>query len=146
MSELVGIATDLSNKNHHKAIWIIELLAETRPELLSPFTELICHVASKYKHESAIRGISRTLLFLSLSDKISLPKDQQEKIIETSLDRLIGNDKIAPKAYAMYTLAHYAKTRDWIKDELRHIINKDFPHQSAGYKVAAREVLRKINA
>ena len=32
-----------------------------------------------------------------------------------------------------------------IKEELRNIINKDFANQSAGYKAAAREVLKKIN-
>ncbi|TBX67654.1 hypothetical protein EZL74_09225 [Flavobacterium silvisoli] len=57
MADLVELATDISNKNHYKAVWIIELLAESHPELLSPFTELICHSAAKYKHESAIRGI-----------------------------------------------------------------------------------------
>ena len=86
------------------------------------------------------------MLFLTTSKKITLTEEQQEKFIETSLDRLIGNDKVAPKAFAMYTLSHYAKKHDWIKEELRNIIDKDFANQSAGYKATAREVLRKINS
>jgi hypothetical protein len=89
--------------------------------------------------------MSRTAFFLSTSKTISLTKIQQEKLIEICLDWLIGDAKVAPKAYAMYTLSHYTKNQDWIKEELQNIIHKDFANQSAGYKAAAREVLRKIN-
>ena len=145
LKDVVTFGIDLTNKNQYKGVWIIEMLAETHPELLIPFVDQICDVASKYKHESAIRGISRTILFLSTSKKISLTEEQQEKFIETSLDRLIGDDKVAPKVFAMYALCHFSKEHDWIKEELQNIINKDFAEQSAGYKAAAREVLRKIS-
>jgi hypothetical protein len=144
LDELVSFGTDLANKNQYKAVWIIEMLAETHPELLVPYINQICNIAGHYKHESSIRGISRTILFLTISKKISLTEEQQEKFIETSLDRLIGDDKVAPKVFAMYALSHYSKKHDWIKEELQSIINKDFAFQSAGYKAAAREVLRKI--
>jgi hypothetical protein len=145
LPELAAFATNLANKNQYKGVWITEMLAETHPELLTPYINQISDVAAKYKHESAIRGISRTILFLTTSKKTILTEAQQEKFIETSLDRLIGDDKVAPKVFAMYALGHYAKTQDWIKEELQQIINKDFAEQSAGYKAAAREVLRKIS-
>jgi hypothetical protein len=144
MKDLITFATDLENKNQYKGVWIIEMLAETQTEMLLPFIDQMADIASKYKHESAIRGISRTILFLTTSKKISLTESQQEKFIETSLDRLIGDYKVAPKAFAMYALGHFAQRHDWIKGELQQIINKDFAQQSAGYKAAAREVLRKI--
>ncbi|MCF6130344.1 hypothetical protein L1S35_11725 [Flavobacterium sp. AS60] len=145
LKDLVAIATDLTNKNHYKAVWIIEMLVETHTKMLTPFVDVICETIPKYKHESAIRGMSRTAFFLSTSKAISLTETQQEKLIEICLDWLIGDAKVAPKAYAMYTLGHYAKNQDWIKEELQNIINKDFASQSAGYKAAAREVLKKIN-
>jgi hypothetical protein len=145
LKELVDLATDLDNKNHYKAIWIIEMLAETNPKMLASFADIICDTISKYKHESAIRGISRTAFFLSTSKAISLTETQEEKLIAISLDWLIGDAKVAPKAYAMYILCHYAKNQQWIKEELKNIINKDFANHSAGYKAAAREVLKKIN-
>ncbi|MGL2967304.1 hypothetical protein [Flavobacterium sp. XGLA_31] len=146
MSELAAIATDLSNKNHHKAIWIIELLVEDHTEMLVPYLDRIMETIPKYKHESAIRGMSRTVYFLSVSKKITLNDRQKEQLIEVCLDWLIGDAKVAPKAYAMHTLCHYAQKEDWLKEELNNIINKDFHAQSAGYKAAAKEVLRKINA
>lgn len=143
LKDLIAIATDLANKNHYKAVWIIEMLVETHTQLLVPYIDQICQTIPKYKHESAIRGMSRTAFFLSTSKTISLTETQQEKLIEICLDWLIGDAKVAPKAYAMYALCHYAKNQDWIKEELRNIINKDFASQSAGYKAAAREVLKK---
>lgn len=145
MPDLVVFATDLSNKNHYKAVWIIEMLSETHTELLLPFIKQICDAAPNYKHESAIRAISRTILFLTTSKKIILEKEHQKKCIETSLDRLISEAKIASKVYAMYTLAHFAKNEDWIKEELLMIINKDFANQSAGYKAATRAVLLQLS-
>ncbi|WP_293890091.1 hypothetical protein [Flavobacterium sp.] len=145
MKDLVAFATDLTNKNQYKAVWIIEMLVETHAEMLIPFVDVICATISKYKHESAIRGMSRTAFFLSTSKSIHLTETQQEKLIEICLDWLIGNAKIAPKVYAMYTLSHYTKQHDWVKEELQNIINKDFAKQSAGYKAAAREVLLQLS-
>ena len=65
MKDLVAFASDLTNKNHYKAVWIIEMLVETHTEMLIPFVDVICETISKYKHESAIRGMSRTAFFLS---------------------------------------------------------------------------------
>ena len=144
MPDLIAIGTDLTNKNHYKAVWIIEMLAEHNTKILIPFINQICSVIANYKHESAIRGMSRVAYFLSTSKEIALTKNQKQKLIEICLDWLIGDAKVAPKAYAMYTLCHYAQKKDWIKEELRQIIDKDYLSQSAGYKAAAREVLKKI--
>lgn len=146
MPDLIAIGTDLTNKNHYKAVWIIEMLAEHSAKMLIPFVEIICETMAHYKHESAIRGMSRVAYFLSTSKEIALTANQKEKLIETCLDWFIGDAKVAPKVYAMYTLCHYAQKEDWIKEELRQIIDKDYLSQSAGYKAAAREVLKKIKS
>lgn len=146
MPELIAFGTDLTNKNQYKAVWIIEMLAEHDTKLLIPFIDEICKTISHYKHESSIRGMSRVAYFLSTSKAVALTENQKEKLIEICLDWLIGDAKVAPKAYAMYTLCHYAQKENWIKDELRSIIDKDYLSQSAGYKAAAKEVLKKIKS
>ena len=142
--DLIQIATTTSDKNHYKAVWITEMIAETHPELLTDFTSDLIASFSKCKHQSAVRGMSRVAYFISVSKEISLSESQQEKVIVTCLDWLIGDAKVAPKVYAMYTLSHFAKKHEWIKTELQNIIEKDFALQSAGYKAAARETLKKI--
>ena len=126
LSDLIQLTTNLTNKNHYKAVWIVEMLAEHNTKILVPFIDRICETITNYKHESAIRGMSRVAYFLSTSKAISLTETQKEKLIEICLDWLIGDAKVAPKVYAMYALSHYAQKEDWIKEELRNIINKDY--------------------
>lgn len=143
LSELIVFGTDLNNKNHHKGVWIIEMLAEHQTEILIPFTDKICTTISNYNNDSAIRGMSRVAYFLGTSKKISLTESQHEKLVEICLDWLIRDERVACKVYAMKTLHHFGKNNPWIAEELRAIVCRDYAHQSAGYKVAAREVLGK---
>lgn len=145
MPDLIAFGTNLKNKNHHKGIWLLEMLAEKEAATLQPFASKLLEVIPQYRHESAIRGSSRIVLFMTLAKPAFLTEVQQQQCIEIALDWLIKDEiKIAPKANALYTLAHYAKKQTWLKEELQNIIDKDYTQQSAGYKAAAKEVLKKI--
>lgn len=144
LEELIAFGTDLNNKNHHKGVWIIEMLAEHQTEILFPFIDTICHIISEYKNDSAVRGISRVAYFLGTSDKIKLSESQKEKLTEICLDWLIRDERVACKVYAMKTLAHFGKKEPWIAAELKEIIARDYANQSAGYKAAAREILKHL--
>ena len=144
LADVIKIATNILEKNHYKAVWIIELIAESNCNLLQPFMENIISNLSFYKHQSAVRGIARSVYFISVSDKIKLSDFQKNLIIEYCFDGLIGDEKIAPKVSKMYILSYFGKNNSWINEELKTIIEKDFVNQSAGYKTAAKEVLRRI--
>lgn len=144
LTDLVAIATDISIKNHYKAVWIVEMLAETDSELLASFIDVILNTVKEHKHQSAIRGISRTIYYLEKSKSILLTALQEEKIIEYALDGLIGDYKVAPKVYNMYTLGNLSSNYIWLKEELKSIIDNDYSIQSPAYKAASREVLKKI--
>ncbi|KGO89307.1 hypothetical protein [Flavobacterium suncheonense] len=143
LKDLITFGTDLNNKNHHKGVWIIEMLAEHQTELLFPFADKICETISKYKNDSAIRGMSRVAYFLGTTKSIKLTEFQHEKLVEICLDWLIRDERVACKVYAMKTLQHFGKKEPWIADELKDIVSRDYASQSAGYKAAAREVLGK---
>lgn len=146
-TRLVEFATDLSNKNHHKGIWILEMMAEKQADLLQPFASKLLEKIPQFSHESAIRGSARIVYFMSVAKPQFLSEEHQQQCIEIALDWLIKDEiKIAPKAVAMYTLAHYAKNQEWLKDELRQIVEKEYAKQSAGYKAAAKKVLKHINS
>lgn len=144
LKELIAFGTNLSNKNHHKGVWIIEMIAEHQTELLIPFTDKICQTISNYTNDSAIRGMARVAYFLGTSKKIQLSELQQEKLVEICLDWLIRDERVACKVYAMKTLHHFSKKEPWIADELRDILSRDYACQSAGYKATAKEILGKI--
>lgn len=81
--------------------------------MLLPHIDSICEIISGYKNDSAIRGMSRVAFFLGTSKKITLTEYQQEKLTETCLDRLIRDERVACKVYAMRTLAHFAKKKNF---------------------------------
>ena len=42
MPDLVEIAFDVNDKNHHKACWILELICEEQIDLFLPFVIVFC--------------------------------------------------------------------------------------------------------
>ncbi len=139
---LINFSFDISQKEHQKGIWIIEMIAEKKPYLLVPFLEKICNTSKNIKNLSATRGVSRILFFISTY--LDLNKNQEEKIIETCLDWLISDERVACKMYAIRTLFHYSKKQSWLKEELTTILETDYNKHTAGYKAIAIEILTKL--
>lgn len=139
---LIDFGFDISQKEHHKGIWIIEMIAEKETHLLYPFLDTICNQSKIITNKSATRGLSRTLLFVSTH--LDLTENQEEKIIEKCLDWLISDERVACKAYAIRTLFNFSKKQTWLKEELKTILESDYNKHSAAYKAVAREILLKL--
>jgi hypothetical protein len=97
-----------------------------------------------YTHEDAKRSISKIVLEYIKYKKNNLPIAFTKQCIEACFDWLIHDDKVATKAYAMRALWSLRQKHDWILPELKDIITKDFSFHSAGYKAAAKDVLRNL--
>jgi hypothetical protein len=61
------------------------------------------------------------------------------------IDRLIQDEKVASKVYAMKALFVLGKKYAWIYDELKPIITQDAFEHSYAYQASARNILKKIN-
>jgi len=144
LSDLTEIAFNTKDKNHHKACWILELICEERMELFIPFIDDFCKALPNFKMDSALRPTSKICLFLTQSKKVSLTKFQGEKIIETCLDRLIDSDLAATAAYSMRALYELGKKHDWVNDELKTILSRDFSNQTPGYRFAVKDILKRL--
>ena len=142
---LMEIGLNEKDKIHIKACWSLELIFEIKLELILPYINEFLEKIGKFKNHSAIRPVSKICLFLSKSKTIKLTENQETKIIETCLDWLIQDEKVASKAYAMKALFVLGKKYDWIYEELKPILSQDYSNHSAGYKAAARNILKKIN-
>lgn len=146
--ELISLLFEISNKDHVKACWIIELICYQKLEWMQEHLSIFCSKINTLRDESAIRPIAKVCQLLVISHYkkgvINLSKNQLEEIIETSFDWLINDTKVASKAYSMRTLYVLGQHYDWIHPELKTIITKDFPNHSAAYKAVAKEVLKKI--
>ncbi|WP_396180815.1 hypothetical protein [Flavobacterium sp.] len=144
LSELIKISWNEKDKIHIKACWSLELIFEIKLELIVPFLDDFLARISKYKADSAIRPISKICLFLSKSKTIKLSENQEIKIIESCLDWLIQEEKVAAKVYSMRTLYQLSKKHPWVNEELKTILSQDFFKQSAAYRAAAKEILEKL--
>ena len=146
LKDLVAFSFDVNNKLHIRACCILEKVFELKIALSFPYLDFICENLCQLKNDSAIRSISRFIMLLVQNNfgKKYLTETQLEKITEACFDWLISDIRIAPKVHAIYTLYELGKTQDWIYPELKIILEQDAAKHSAGYKVAARETLKKI--
>jgi hypothetical protein len=144
LNDLTKIAFNIKDKNHHKACWILELICEERMELFIPFIDKFCETLPNFKINPALRPTSKICMFLSKSENVSLTEFQEEKIIETCLDRLIDSDLAATAAYSMRALYELGKKHDWVTDELKIILSRDFSNQTPGYRFAVKDILKRL--
>jgi hypothetical protein len=147
LENLIELSFTVKDKVHIKACGVLEKTFDLRIDLSVPHIELICKHLEVLKNDSAIRPMARivmNIVFDNAKNKNYLTDNQLEKFTEACFDWLIAPIRMASKVYAMYTLTEIGKTQNWIYPELKTIIEKDAGTQSAGYKAAAREVLRKM--
>jgi hypothetical protein len=148
LAELIEIAFDISHKNHVKAFWSLELVCDKKLKLFVPYIDEFCEILPKLKEDSAVRPATKICMFLAKSNHrkngIELSKDQEHNIIENLVDRLIQDEKVASKVYAMKALFVFGKKYDWIYEELKPIISQDAFEHSAAYQACARNILKKI--
>lgn len=146
MALLTEIAFDTTDKNHHKACWILELVCEEQLVLLQPYIESFCNCLCNYKNESAIRSVAKICMFLTKSKTSILTTYQEEKISEACLDWLIIDVKVASAAYAMRALFVLSKKHNWVRDALQAVLSKDYSQHSPGYQFAVKDILKKLNS
>jgi len=144
IEDLATIACNPKDKNHYKALWIIELISIQKTEVIQPIINAFCDALPKYKIEKAIRPSAKICFQLVKCKNVYLTENQEEKIIETCLDWLINNVKVAPAAFSMRTLYLLGKKYNWIHDELKLILSKDLDHASPGYRFAVKDILKKL--
>lgn len=122
LNEFIEIAFDIQNENHVKALWSLELVCEKKLKLFVPFLDSFCEVLPKLKNDSAIRPATKICMFLAKSNHrkngILLTQEQEHNLIEALIDRLIQDEKVAAKVYAMKALFVLGKKYDWLQDEI----------------------------
>ncbi|OIQ21355.1 MAG: hypothetical protein BM557_03640 [Flavobacterium sp. MedPE-SWcel] len=148
LPDLIEIAFDIDDKNHHRAAWILELVFEVDITWLKDHLPFFCDSLPTLKVDSTIRPISKICLFAvkhNIKNPTFLSEKEVQQIIESSFDWLIDPDrKVAPKAYGMRTLYVLGKNIDWIYPELQPILEQGFSQHSAAYKAATKNILREI--
>ena len=149
LNEFIEICFDTQNENHVKAFWSLELVCEKKLKLFIPYIDLFCELLPKLKDDSAVRPATKICMFLAKSNLrkngITLNQEQEHNIIEALIDRLIQDEKIATKVYAMKALFVLGKKYNWVHEELKNIMTQEYSNHSAAYQTSARNLLKKLN-
>lgn len=143
-------------KLHYKAAWILEILLEKDISILYPYMDFFTAHIGKLQHESAIRPIAKICNWLAIFYVKKKDKDlvncltikNREQIVETNFDWLIGNFKVATKAYCMNSLLYFGRLKSpeflWIHNELKNTILQHINTSSPAYKARGRITLELI--
>ncbi|MEN3324333.1 adenylosuccinate lyase [Mariniflexile soesokkakense] len=150
--KLIDVMFRVDDKISCRASWVFEFVCDHYVYAIVPYLDTFCNHIKKVHLDSAVRPVAKVCSFIAQEynskqpntiKKVLKPK-HTELMIEACFDWLIGDQKIAAKAYAMDTLFLLGKDYPWVHPELVQILEQDFQTQSAGYKVRAKRILKKI--
>jgi len=148
LPDLLEIAFDTEDKNHHKACWTLELVLQVKIEWLSDHIDDFCNALPNFKQDGAVRSISKICMFAAQHNQKKpgfLNGNHLQQTMEACFDWLIDEKvKVATKAYAMRALFILGKKEDWVYPELSRILAEDSMKHSFAYIAAAKDILKRI--
>lgn len=136
-----------------KASWILEFSFKKRSSILYPYLNNFTKIITKVNLDSSVRPLAKICELLVQSYFSNTPNESQKHINETHLNKittacfdwLIGEHKVAAKAYSMTSLFLLGQKFEWIHPELKMILEQNYANGSAAYQARARMVLKKLN-
>ena len=152
MVYLVEISQENLDPISCKASWVLESVVKTNLNSINPVIDQFINSLRFLKLESSIRPASKICLLL-VQDYFSKKTSTSSNILknhhlgtisESAFDWLIGNHKVAPKAYSMTTLLFLGKKIEWIHPELLQTLKQNYENGSAAYKARARMTLKVL--
>ncbi|XLS27867.1 adenylosuccinate lyase [Flavobacteriaceae bacterium M23B6Z8] len=152
MPELLRVCFMFDEEVSSRACWVLEFVCHKRLEQLTPYLDTFTEQLKNFKLDSSKRPVAKIcqlMVFAYFGKKPSVFKEKLtdvhlDHITEATFDWLINDEKVAAKAYSIYTLFELGKKYEWIYPELKMVLEKDIHHQSAGYKATARKILSKL--
>lgn len=149
---LLDIAFTVDDPISSKACWVLEFSVKQNLSYLFPYLDDFVAKIGSVKLQSSIRPMAKicelmVLCYFSKEKeecKRALQDYHLEAIATCCFDWLIGDHKVAAKAYSMTSLFLLGKKFDWIHSELRLVLEQNYARGSAAYKARARHTLAKL--
>ena len=135
-----------------KSAWVLEIICKRKPVLFFKYMHLFFEQLPHINNDSALRPSAKICEMLCYDHYILkykyfrniLSKDERNTMTECCFNWLITDQKVACQASAMTCLRYLGTEFAWIHPELKTILIKNIPNQSAGYKARAKNVLKKL--
>ncbi|MBD0776611.1 adenylosuccinate lyase [Maribacter sp. ANRC-HE7] len=137
----------------NKACWILEFVLKKDLNPILPYIDIFTKNIHLLKLDSSVRPMAKiceiiTKAYYSKKQneiKSVLTPKHLELIGSTCFDWLIGEYKVAAKAYSMTSLLLLGRTFDWIHPELKMVLERNYASGSSAYKARARMTLERLN-
>lgn len=138
-----------ATKESFNASWVFDHLMRKKLEYLLPHLDIFLEGTSKLKTESCMRPMAHVVELLNIAHfKKKNPKylkaftkEQQEQMTSICFDWLIGEHKVATKVFAMTSLFHLGERFDWIRPELKSVLELQIAEGTAGFKNRGGKIL-----
>ena len=152
VAPLMDIAFTLDDPVSSKACWVLEFTAREKLSYIFPHLDVFVEKVGQVQLQSSVRPMAKIceLLMLCYCSKErqdcrkALQKTHLEAIATACFDWLIGDHKVAAKAYSMTSLYLLGTEFDWIHPELRLVLEQNYAGGSAAYKARARHILAQL--
>ncbi len=152
ITPLLEIAFDFDNPVSSKACWVLEFTAKENLAYIFPYLDLFTTNIGLVHLDSSVRPMAKICEFLIIkyfhktSNEVQkiMTEEQLERIASACFDWLIGEHKVAAKAYSMTSLLLLGRKYDWIHPELKMVLEQNYAAGSAAYKARARHTLKKL--
>ncbi|WP_036155023.1 hypothetical protein [Maribacter forsetii] len=149
---LIEIIKDDIDPISCKAAWVLESLVKINLHYILIHITAFIDSLKYISLESSVRPASKICQLLvinefsekSIKSIQKLTKNHLNDITEAAFDWLIGDYKVAPKAYSMTTLLLIGRRIKWIHPELQQILEQNYESGSAAYKARARMTLKVL--
>lgn len=149
---LLQIAFTVDDPISNRACWVLEFTAKENLSFIYPHLDVFTANLSRVRFDSAIRPVAKICEFLTMAyfskEKNELQQvlteDQLEQITTACFDWLIGDYKVAAKAYSITSLYLLGHKFPWIHPELKMVLEQSYADGSAAYKARARHALAKL--
>ena len=152
VTDLMQIAFLVDDPVSSKACWVLEFKAKENLAYLFPNLDLFTENIGKVRFDSSVRPMAKICESLikayfhraQNAARIAISDRHLELMTAACFDWLVGDYKVASKAYSMTSLLLLGKKYDWIHPELKMVLEQGYAHGSAAYKARARMTLAKI--
>lgn len=122
-----------------RTAWVVNMCAEAHPGLIKPYLNKMLDYLHMPVHDAVKRNTVRIFQFVDIPTKLI------GKAASICFELLQSKDEsVAVKVFSMTVLGRIVQHEPELKNELRLIIEDQFPYSTAGFSARAKKVLKKL--
>lgn len=136
------------------ASWVFDHLMRKKLEYLLPHLRIYIEGTANLQTESCMRPMAHVMELLNEAYfkhgrsryTKTITEEQQEQMTSICFDWLIGEHKVATKVFAMTSLFYLGERFNWVRPELKSLLELQIGGGTAGFKSRGGKILEKLKS